>query len=205
MVFVDHMNFEIALRQLYQKKSELTPSLDYDALFRNVVKNRSGIDFIKAFIFAPKPDDFLMQDERLEGSYKWITQLGNKKYIDVIEGRYVARQIDESTQMDILNKKTYFKEEKGTDINFAVHMLSKGQYNSYDAAFAMSADTDYITVYRQLKNMGKIVIAVAVKDQNISKIIPEVDDYIILDEAFFNGCLRTKQTSLPLNNKKRKK
>jgi len=193
MVFLDQMNFEIAVRSLYQQQSKQSPSLDYGLLFRNVVKERDGVDFIKAFIFTPKPDDFLMQDKRIERSYKWVKQLGNKKYIDVIEGRYVARQIDELVPMNIFDKTTYFKVEKGTDINLAIHALSKGQYNSYDAAFVMSADTDYISVYKQLKNMGKIVVVIAVKGQKINKIIPEVDDFIILDEKFFSKCLWEKQ------------
>ena len=54
----------------------------------------------------------------------------------------------------------------------------------------MSADTDYLTVYQQLKNMGKLVVVVIVKGQRIGKIRPEVDDFLILDKPFFDAHIR---------------
>lgn len=188
MVFVDHMNFDIALRHLYAE--ERTPKLDYNTLFKGVVGLLPGIDFLKTFIFAPTPDEFLMTDPNLNGYYKWIQGFKSSKYIDVIDGRYIARQVDQDTQMNIADHKTYYKVEKGTDINLAVHALTKAHFNAYDVAFVMSADTDYLTVYQQLKNMGKIVVVVIVKGQNIGKIRPEVDDFIVLDKPFFEQHLR---------------
>jgi len=46
--------------------------------------------------------------------------------------------------------------------------------NAYDVAFIVSGDTDYISLYHQLKALGKLVITVAVTGQYIGKIIPEV-------------------------------
>lgn len=56
--------------------------------------------------------------------------------------------------MEIDKKETYYKVKKGTDINLAVHAISKAFYNSYDIAFFLSADTDYIKVYEILKSIG---------------------------------------------------
>lgn len=145
---------------------------------------------MKGFIFVPKPDDFLMKDKNLENYYNWVTGMKNAPYTDVIEGRYVARQVDESVLMEIDKKSTYFKVEKGTDINLAVHAISKAFYNSYDIAFFLSADTDYIKVYEVLKNIGKITVVVGVKGQNINSIRPMVDNTLVLDESFFETCRR---------------
>lgn len=191
MVFVDHMNFDIALRNLYLP-DERTPKLDYNTLFRGVVQKIPGVDYLKTFIFAPTPDTFLMEDSTLYSYYKWIQGLKTSKYIDVIDGRYIARPVDLSIPMNINDHKTYYKVEKGTDINLAVHALTKAHFNAYDVAFVMSADSDYLTVYRQLKNMGKIAIVVGVQGQNIGKIRAEVDDVILLDKPFFASHLRSQ-------------
>lgn len=114
----------------------------------------------------------------------------NAPYTDVIEGRYVARPLDENIPMEIDNKGTYYKVEKGTDINLSVHAISKAFYNSYDIAFFLSADTDYIKVYEVLKSIGKITVVVGVKGQNLNNIRPIVDNVLILDENFFDKCKR---------------
>ncbi|MDE7045733.1 MAG: NYN domain-containing protein, partial [Acetatifactor sp.] len=134
----------------------------------------------------------------LVGSYICIrdsvTGMKNAPHTDVIEGRYVARPIDETIPMEIDKKNTYYKVEKGTDINLAVHAISKAFYNSYDIAFFLSTDTDYIKVYEILKNIGKIAVVVGVKGQNVNKIRSMVDNTIILDESFFDKCKRETQS-----------
>jgi hypothetical protein len=190
MIFLDHMNFDIALQKYYYGLNKQTPKLDYNKLFKELTLLIQNVDFIKAFVFIPKPDDFLMKDVRLANYYNWVVGLKNAPYIDVIEGSYVARPINDAAQMNINDKTTFYKVEKGTDINLAVHAINKAFYNSYDIGFFMSADTDYITVYSVLKSIGKLTVTVAVKGQNIHKLKPHVDNNIILDELFFNKCLR---------------
>ena len=186
MVFVDHMNFNIAVNDYYSSLGKSSPNLDYNTVFRSIVSLRPGISYTKTIIFAPAPDDFLMKDPYLAGYYKWVQGMKNARCLDVVEGRYVGRPVADAASMDIADKRTYYKVEKGTDINLAIHALSKAYNNAYDAAFIVSADTDYIRLYRQLKTLGKLVIAVAVKNQRLGKVIPEVDDYIVLDEELFS-------------------
>jgi len=190
MVFVDHMNFDINLRSLYYSSDRECPKLDYNTLFPDAVRLIPNIDFIKTFIFTPTPDPFLMQDPHLLSYYKWMRGLKGSKYMDVIEGRYIARPVDRDVPMRIDDHHTYYKEEKGTDINLAATLLSKAYFNSYDAAFIFSADTDYISVYKILKSIGKIVIVVAVQGQRIGKVIPEVDDHLFLGTEFFDRHIR---------------
>ena len=184
MVFIDHMNFDIALQKYYKSLSKPTIKLDYNKLFRNVCGQISNVDFLKGFIFIPKPDEFLMKDKNLENYYNWVTGMKNAPYTDVIEGRYVARQVDENIPMEIGNKSTYYKVEKGTDINLATHAISKAFYNSYDIAFFLSA------VYEVLKSIGKITVVVGVKGKNVNSIRPMVDNVLILNEEFFDNCKR---------------
>jgi uncharacterized LabA/DUF88 family protein len=190
MVFVDHMNFEIALRQHYSRQGAPVPRLDYNLLFKNLVALIPNVDLTKTFVFVPKPDEFLMSDPKLAAYYSWAIGLRNAPFIDVIEGVYSARPVIDTDRMNIDDKTTYYKVEKGTDINLAVHAINKAFYNSYDVGFFLSADTDYITVYSVLKSIGKLAVIVAVKGQNINKLKPHADKCLILDDAFFRNCLR---------------
>lgn len=192
MVFVDHMNFNIAIGDYYASLGQKPPNLDYNTVFKGVVSQVQNTSYTKTMIFAPEPDTFLMDDNYLRGYYKWVQGMKNAKYLDVVEGRYIARPVDESVSMDIYDKSTYYKVEKGTDINLAIHAITKAYNNAYDIAFVVSADTDYISLYRQLKSIGKLVVTVAVNGQRLGKVIPEVDDYIILDESFFSKHIRNR-------------
>ena len=189
MVFVDHMNFNIAVQDYYKSLGQVSPRLDYNTIFEGIVSLKKA-DYMKTIIFAPTPDSFLMNDPALLGYYKWVQGIKSAKYIDIVEGRYIARPTDPNIEMTLHNRASYYKVEKGTDINLALHAMAKAQNNAYDIAFVLSADTDYISLFHQLKNLGKIVIVVAVKGQALNKIIPEVDDYIILNESFFKAHLR---------------
>ena len=192
MVFVDHMNFNIAVGDYYAKAGQRNPYLDYNTVFKGIVSLLPDISYTKTIVFAPKPDDFLMRDTYLANYYRWVQGMKNGKYLDVVEGRYIARPVNDTVSMDISDRSTYYKVEKGTDINLAIHAISKAHSNAYDIAFIVSADTDYISLYKQLKDMGKLIVVVVVNGQNIRKVIPEVDDYIILDESFFSKHTRAK-------------
>ena len=192
MVFVDHMNFNIAVSSYYNRLEKKSPDLDYNTIFRGIVSKIPNVNYTKTLIFAPKPDRFLMADKKLQGDYKWVQGMKSAKYLDVVTGRYIARPIDPSVPMDINDHSTYYKVEKGTDINLAIHALTKAHNNAYDIAFVVSADTDYISLYRQLKSIGKLVVVVAVKGQSLGNVIPEVDDYIMLDDKFFQQHIRKR-------------
>ncbi|MCL2002905.1 MAG: hypothetical protein FWG72_02740 [Oscillospiraceae bacterium] len=43
MVFMDHMNFDIALQEYYMSYGEPTPKLDYRKLFRNLTAEKTPI------------------------------------------------------------------------------------------------------------------------------------------------------------------
>ena len=197
MIFIDHMNFDIALQSYYKTLGRSTAKLDYNKLFEKITKLVDNVDFVKASIFVPKPEPFLMADTRLNNYYTWVSGLGNAPFTDVIEGRYCARPVNSSVPMNIANKSTYYKVEKGTDINLAVDAINKAFHNSYDIAYVVSADTDYIKVYDVLKSYGKLVVVVVVEGQSAYRIKPHVDAVFTLDDTFFSTCLRTSALTVP--------
>lgn len=194
MIFMDHMNFDIALKTYYKGLGKDSPRLDYNKLFLELTRLLPDVDFMKAYLFIPKPDEFLMQDPRWRSYYNWVIGMNNAPFTDVVEGRLVSRPVNTAAEKDIQDASTYYKVEKGTDINLAIHALSKAYFNSYDIGFFLSADTDYISIYEMLKRMGKLVVQVSIKGQNAIKIKPCVDKQIVIDDCLFSKCLREDKT-----------
>lgn len=194
MVFIDFENFNISLMNYYREMGRFSPRLDYIKLSKEIVDSLAGEnELLKTFLFAPKPDEFLMQDSRRKSTYNWINGLKAQRYFTVIEGRHVARPVSGvlPKDMDIEKQSTYYVVEKGTDINMCTHILTKGFLGAYDSAVILSGDTDYIPVLDILNTIGKVTIVVGVYGQNLSRFREHTDDIMILNENFFNKCLRT--------------
>ena len=213
MLFIDFENFDIAKYQYYKKRcydvaveaahiaGEPTPTnvpthnprLDFNQLPKKVVELLPEPHIlVKTFLFAPKPDQFLMNDTRRASTYNWINGLKNQRYFTVVEGTHSARPVSGYTYktMDVSKPETYYVEEKGTDINLAAHLITKGYMNAYDTAVIMSGDTDYIPVLDILNSIGKTTVVVGVKGQNLRQFIQHSDDQILIDDDLFQNCLR---------------
>lgn len=190
IVFVDHMNFYKASQKLFQNSSLKVPKLDYNILPNELVRKADvNAVCVKSFIFAPKPDDFLSKDPYFADYYGWVDRILKRlEFIDVVEGRYVARQTDEAVPIDIADKRTYYAEEKGTDVNLAINLLSMAYHNSFDVAVVVSGDSDYSLLFEQVKRMGKLIVVASVRGQNVSRLAPFADKSIVLDEELFDRC-----------------
>ncbi len=199
MVFIDFENFDIAKYQYYKKKCErdhvelCNPKLDYNKFPLELVKLLSQPHaLVKTLLFAPKPDDFLMKDKNRSSTYNWITGMKNQNYFTVIEGSHVARPVSGYTYntMSLEKHESYYVEEKGTDVNLATNIITKGMHNAFDTAIIMSGDTDYLPVYEVMNSIGKSVVVVGVEGQNLSKFRHYSDAQIIINDDFFKKCLR---------------
>lgn len=180
MVFIDYQNFNINLQEYYKGKDEITRSINYRALGREINKLIPlHSEVIKTYIFAYKPCDKLMELEYYKKYYSWLENLKMTPYLEVIEGRQEVRPYDEKT-FDIHDTQTYRTEEKETDINLATHMLSKGFQNAYDIAILVTGDTDYIKVVETLHEIGKIVVIAHFQHQNTTRYNGVCDANIVL-------------------------
>lgn len=192
MIFIDHLNFEIATYEYYEKLQLPSPKLDYNKFPKLLSKFLEESRLVRTYVFYPKPDLFLMNDKNLKSYYEWVNgTLKNIRYLDVIEGEYVSRPVSKDIPKDINNQTTYTKVEKGTDINIATNMLSKAFHNAFDVALLLSGDSDFSPVIQQVCDLGKNVISIGVKGQDLSKLKKRADDLKILDKTFFDQCLRT--------------
>lgn len=192
MVFIDYLNFQLSTIHYYCAilGRPKTPNLNFITFPQRLSSLIPNSRLVKTYFFAPKPDDFLMQDRSLKATYDWINgKLRNLKYFEVIEGEYVSRQVDPQIPKDITNPTTYYKIEKGTDVNMSTWILTKAFNNAYDLAIMVSGDSDYLPVIKQINNLGKNIVVVGVEGQNITKLNRYADDSLLLNENFFNTCL----------------
>lgn len=70
----------------------------------------------------------------------------------------------------------------------AIEALSKAFYNAYDIAIFLSGDSDYISIYSMLHNMGKLNSVASIKGQNINRVLPFIDHNQVLDIPFIDSC-----------------
>ena len=182
MVFIDWQNFNISYKDYvnYNKMDKIP--IDYCRLAQ-ALNNKIQLDsqVIKTYLFASKPCDKLLELESYSKQYDWICALKNAYHFEVIEGEQVIRTIH-GKEFDIQDSTTYTTVEKGTDVNVAVQMLSKGFQNAYDIAILVSGDTDYIPVVDTLHHLGKTVILATLPQQNIDKYKTLIDQHIRIDK-----------------------
>jgi len=192
MIFIDFENFDIAKFNYYGRNHTANPKLNFNLLPQRIVEMLpQSHTLIKTFLFAPKPDEFLMQDFKKAKRYDWLDGMKNQRYFTVIEGRHCSKPAPGHTYstMDIANPNSYIVEEKGTDVNLATHVITKGFMNAYDTAIIVSGDTDYIPVLDTLNMLGKATVMVGVQGQNMIPFVQHSDNQILLDNRIFRKCL----------------
>lgn len=198
MVFIDFQNFSINMNEYYKQHTNyIQPKINYPKLAEEVfngIKLKDNAILVKTFLFAYKPCDQLMKLDRYSTFYNWLNGLKKKPYFEIIEGRQEVRSINKNTKIDIKNPSTYTTEEKGTDINVAVHMLSKAYTNAYDIAILISGDSDYVPVVEQLHNIGKTVVLATLPQQNVSKYKTLYDQHIKIHNDILQKCGNNDQS-----------
>ena len=185
--------FIALINYYFNALKKATPRLDYKKMPHELIKKLPVAGYVvKTVVCAPKPDDFLMGIESKKNTYNWINGLKNMDYFSVIEGEHIARPVAGFTKstMKSDNPGSYYVVEKSTDINMATEIISKAYLNAYDTAVIISGDSDYIPVLRILSTVGKSSVMVGIKGQNLSRVKQHVDQIIILNEDFFDTCLR---------------
>lgn len=189
MAFIDFQNFDISMRNYLSYKKEKSFHINYLKL-TNQINDRIHLSstLMKTYLFAYKPCEELMKLPHHQGYYNWLSGMKNKPFIEVIEGSQEIRPASKDIKIDINDNTTYTTEEKGTDINLAVNMVSKGYQNAYDIAILISGDTDYIPVVRELHHIGKIVVLATLPNQNISKYDEYMDAHINIDLGVLRTC-----------------
>ena len=68
-------------------------------------------------------------------------------------------------------------EEKGTDVNLAVHLLNDAWLNKYDSAVVVSNDSDLAEAMRLAKERNKVIGRVVTGGQHPSQVLAKIPHF----------------------------
>ncbi len=152
IIYVDGFNFYYGAI-----KNTAYKWLDIKSVFQKLLSSNHHISGIK-FFTAP-----------VSGLYnplkpvKQMNYLNALKYhipeLNIVWGHFLTHTISmRSADPSVTKKyvKVYKTEEKGSDVNLAVHLLNDGWLNSYDCAIVVSNDSDLSEAMRLVKNIIRI-------------------------------------------------
>lgn len=153
-VYVDGFN-------LYYRALKRSPYkwLNVLELSRELLDPGDTIDLLRYFTARVSPragNPSAPRDQQL-----YLNALGTVPEIEVHYGRFLPkgkwRPIVHPEWSPAVMVQVHDTEEKGSDVNLAVHMLNDGLTDRYDAALLLSQDTDLCECMKLVREAGKIV------------------------------------------------
>ena len=163
MIFIDGSNFYHNLKQCFNKTQ-----IDFSKLANKL----TGTDreLIRTYYYNA-PVDRNQNEEEYKRQQKFFERIKKIDSFEVKLGRLQSKQ-DGS------------KVEKGTDVNIAVDMITKGYKDQYDVAILISGDADLVQVVQEIKDLAKHVELVVVPEQKCYHLKDSADRVITIDGAF---------------------
>ncbi len=149
------------------------------------------------------------QEQKKERQAAYLRALKTHSRIEIIKGHYVARnEAKKVPEVKNKNKKLYFTgrnvfirkvEEKGTDVNLAVHLLADAFRDRYDRAVVVSADTDLRQAIEMVKKeCSKPVSVINPNINNLRSGLEKIaDEYIPLGKDKILSCSFLGKAQLP--------
>jgi uncharacterized LabA/DUF88 family protein len=153
-VYIDGFNF-------YYRAVKGTPYkwLDFNTLFQHLLSRKNEVISIKYFtaLVSGKfdPDQPIRQKTYIRAIQKYIPQLS------VYYGHFLSHEIFAPLAKPEGNKRfvrIIKTEEKGSDVNLAIHVLNDAWLDLYDCAVIVSNDSDLAESLRLVKEQHNKVI-----------------------------------------------
>jgi len=85
--------------------------------------------------------------------------------------------------------KVWHVEEKGSDVNLAVHLLNDAWHDKYECAIVISNDSDLVEGINLAKARGKIVGIITTKNKATAKLMSVASFHLRLDKDYLKNCL----------------
>ena len=127
--------------------------LDLPALFANVLKPHHDIVKVKYFTARVSGSPTDKSAPRRQNVYLHALQ-NYRPEVDVYYGQFMTHKIRAPLVEPIANQRVvevFRTEEKGTDVNLAVHLLNDSWLDLYDCAVVVSNDSDLAEGMRLVK------------------------------------------------------
>ena len=153
-VYVDGFN-------LYYRALKGTPYkwLDLKALVSRLIDSKHQIQEIKYFtaIVSGKfdPNQPIRQKTYIRALQKFIPEM------KVYYGKFLSHAVNSPIvplTKPLRYAKVFKTEEKGSDVNLAIHLLNDAWLNKYDCAIVISNDSDLAESLRLIRNQNKKMI-----------------------------------------------
>jgi uncharacterized LabA/DUF88 family protein len=131
--------------------------LDLRSMTRAILSSRNDIQLIRYFTSRisarPKnPDGPTKQDTYLRALKSHIPEL------EIHEGQFKSRQKEKWTVARPKQKvRVWITEEKGSDVNLAVHLVNDAWLDRFDVAVVVSNDSDLAEALTIVSDMGKAI------------------------------------------------
>ncbi|MCC7429602.1 NYN domain-containing protein [bacterium] len=194
-IYVDGFNF-------YYRAIKNTPYkwLDFMSLFKKLLNENNEITKIKYFTArvsgkqnSKKP---IKQGTYLRALESFIPE------IKIYYGHFLTHEINATLVTPINNQKTVKiikTEEKGSDVNIAVHLLNDAWLNKYDCAVIVSNDSDLAEAMRLVKehHKDKILGLLIPGKTHPSKELIKHSDFV---KQIRNAVLENSQLPNPIPN-----
>lgn len=154
-VYIDGFNVYFRLKKTPYKW------LDYRSLVTSLLPADHDLQILKYFTARINgrfdPDAPTRQDAYLRALQTYIPEMEIYEGSFLVTTRHARTAADPSKYVEVLHP-----EEKGSDVNLAVHLLNDAARNAYDIAFVMSNDSDLAEAIRLVsqdhgKKVGLIV------------------------------------------------
>jgi uncharacterized LabA/DUF88 family protein len=153
-IYIDGFNF-------YYRAVKGTPYkwLDFKSLFQKLLASHNQIQSIKYFTAHVTgkfdPDQPIRQKTYLRALQKYIPELSiyYGHFLSHVVSAPLAKPTAKQRFVDVIKT-----EEKGSDVNLAVHLLNDAWLNNFDCAVIVSNDSDLAESMRLVKEQNKKII-----------------------------------------------
>lgn len=153
IVYIDGFNFYYG-----QLKDSPYKWLDLTKLFKMVLGKQNELVKIKYFTARVRPTDRDPQVNIRQDTYFRALE-AHCPEVDVHFGHFLRHKVSAENANPPPNTVAIFKtEEKGSDVNLALHVLNDAWANAYDCAVIVSNDSDLATALQMVKEQHKKVI-----------------------------------------------
>lgn len=154
LVLIDGFNYYHKLT-LYQKRHNICVKwLDYMSLLNAAIKSHLKTEEFELeviFFSAIATHRGLDSQIRHRTYLKALQQSGIKVVLGEFKEKYIYPCKDCNQKQP--NEKILKHEEKHTDVNVAITLLEKAMTNSFDRAYLLSEDNDYVPVVKRVKEL----------------------------------------------------
>jgi uncharacterized LabA/DUF88 family protein len=154
---------------------------DFDRLTHKLTGEYSPVwVFYSGRRFGPKPN-------RIEGKYldEYIKRVNSLRRVTAYDVDIPGTQREKiSYECEKCGHKgrAQWETEKGIDASLTVRLFDT--MDTWDVAYLLSADADFIPVVASLRQRGKTVMGAGFPDASSSGLIRECDDYVDLGDVF---------------------